>query len=228
MIQFNLLPDVKIQYIKAQNARRMVFVVSGAVSVAALVLLVLFVGYNQLQKKHLRDLNHDIASKTQTLKSTPGIDKILTVQNQLNSLTGLHDTKPAATRLFDYLNQLTPTQASITTLAVDFGLHTVTITGTADSLSTVDKYVDTLKFTKYTTGTNSTATPAFSQVVLSTFNYATATSTQNAPPASYTITFGYDQNIFDITQDVKVSTPTTVTTRSEVDKPTDLFTGGSK
>ena len=41
--------------------------------------------------------------------------------------------------------------------------------------------------------------------------------------ANYTITLAYDKNIFDITQNSKLSVPNLVTTRSQIDQPTDLF-----
>ena len=72
--------------------------------------------------------------------SEPQINSILTVQNQLESLTALHSTKPAVSRLFDYLNSLTPSQISITNYTSDFTQQTVTVTGSADALSTVNQF----------------------------------------------------------------------------------------
>ena len=135
MIQFNLLPDVKLDYIKAQRSRRFVLSTSIIVSLAAVALLVLLLTVDGLQKKHLSDLNHDIASETTTLQKKPNLNKILTVQNQLESLTALHNAKPAASQLFNYLNVVTPATVSITTLNVDFTQDAINITGTADTIS---------------------------------------------------------------------------------------------
>ena len=154
MIQLNLLPDVKLEYIKAQRSRRLVFSVSVLVTIASVALLLLLLSVEGLQKKHLSDLNNDISSETSKLQNEPQINKILTVQNQLESLTALHAGKPAATRLFDYLNQVTPANVNITDFSIDFTKQTTTVTGTSDSLSSVNKYVDTLKFTTYTTDSN--------------------------------------------------------------------------
>jgi Tfp pilus assembly protein PilN len=222
MIQLNLLPDVKLEYIKAQRYRRLVFAVSILVTVASVALLLLLLSVDGLQKKHLHDLGNDISSESSKLQQEPNINKILTVQNQLQSLTALHAGKPAASRLSDYLNELTPASVSITDLKIDFTQQTATITGTSDSLSNVNKYIDTLKFTTYTTDINSSKTPAFSNIVLSTFSLNTG-SQDASQAANYTITLSYDKNIFDITQNVKLLVPNLVTTRSQIDQPTDLF-----
>ena len=109
MVQFNLLPDVKLQYLKAERTRRLVISVSLVASVASLALLLLLVSVTQLQKKHLSDLSKNIKADSAKLENQPDISKILTVQNQLNSLTNLHNSKPAVSRLFPYLAQLVPT-----------------------------------------------------------------------------------------------------------------------
>ncbi|HET7320728.1 MAG TPA: PilN domain-containing protein [Candidatus Saccharimonadales bacterium] len=216
MIQFNLLPDVKLQYLKAERLRRVVISLSVLVTVASLALLLLLLSITGLQKKHLADLTSDIKKDSSTLEKQPDLNKILTVQNQLSSLTGLHNSKPAVSRLFGYLSQVVPTQVNANNLTIDFAQHTLTITGTTDSLSSVNKFVDTLKFTTYSVKGVDGSKPAFSNVVLTSFG---TTKTQ----ATYTVTLGYDQAIFDITQDVSLSVPNIVTTRSELDKPNDLF-----
>jgi Tfp pilus assembly protein PilN len=222
MIQLNLLPDVKLEYIKAQRQRRMVLTLSILISAAAVVILVLMLTVDIAQKKHLSDLTKDIKSESSTLEGEPQIGKILTVQNQLESLTNLHSSKPAASNLFTYMNEVTPASVAINSFDIDFTQQTSTISGTADNLASVNTYVDTLKFTTYTSDSNSTAAPAFSNVVLSAFGLNTSTSA-GGQSASYTITLSYDKNIFDITQNAKLSVPKETTTRSALAQPTDLF-----
>lgn len=223
MVQLNLLPDVKLEYVKAQRSRRLVLNISVLVTACSVALLVLLLLVDVAQKKHLSDLNHDIAKESTILQHEPQIAKVLTVQNQLESLTSLHAAKPAMSRLFDsYLNQITPAAVHITSLTVDFNVQTATITGTADSLSSVNKYVDTLKFTTYTTDKNASAAKAFSNVVLSSFGLNSG-SQDTSQGATYSITLAFDKSIFDTTQVVKLSVPNLITTRSELDQPGDLF-----
>ncbi len=235
MIQLNLLPDVKLFYMKAQRQRRLVMSACVLVTGGAVVLLLLLLSVNGLQKKHISDLTKDISKENSQLENKPDIDKVLTVQNQLQSLTELHDQKPAAARVFEYLNQVTPASVSITTLSVDFTQDTATITGTSDSLSNVNKYVDTLKYITYTTDDSTKPLPAFNNVVLSSFGLNTGAK-DASQAASFTITLSYDKTIFDNTQKVKLTVPSATTTRSQVTQPSDLFkptpttptTGGSR
>lgn len=228
MIQFNLLPDVKVEYLKAERTRKVITAVSLAVTVAALVFLALIFSIHVYKTKHLASLTKEIDTASAQLKSQKDIDRKLTVQNQLKSITSLHDGKPAATRLFNYLNQITPDKGlSITNLKVDFATSVISITGTADSLVPVNKYVDTIKFTKYKVGKEDPVR-AFNAVVMSKFTYATPDSqTGNAPtdqPATYIIDLTYDPAIFDITKDVQLQVPTLTTTRSSVNSQSaDLF-----
>ena len=227
MIQLNLLPDVKLEYIKANRMRRTITSLSILVTVVSVGLLILTLGIGFAQKARIKSINHDIASKSAKLKAKPEIDRVLTVQNQLDSLTALHASKPAVSNLFTFLNQVTPTQVAINNLHVDFtsGAEKMTLTGTADALSSVNKFVDTLKFTKYTSDTTTTATVAFKGVVLTSFGLG-STSGKAGSQATYTIDMAYDPAIFKITDTVKLEVPKLTTTRSSVDAPSNVFQTG--
>lgn len=153
MIQFNLLPDVKLEYIKAQRTKHFVVVVSVLASAASLGLLIILVlTVNVWQNKTIKDLSGDIKSTSSELKSTKDLNKILTVQSQLGSLSTLHSQKPAAQRIFGYLSQVTPVKATISDITADFTLNTLSITGKAPSLDVVNTFTDALKFTSYGQG----------------------------------------------------------------------------
>lgn len=232
MIQFNLLPDVKLEYLKARRVRQLVVSVSVIATIAAVAVLIILLGIVYgVQKKNLDDLNSDISKYTSQVTGTPNLNKILSVQNQLGVLTSLHNQKPVASRLFTYLRQITPSAASVSQLNVNFGTsaadaaasiastaNTVSITGNASSLAVVNTYVDTLKFTTYKiAGSTSLSTPnAFSDVVLSSFSVGSSGST-------FTITANFDPIIFNAADNVTLNVPNIVTTRSTVEQPTDLF-----
>lgn len=216
MIELNLLPNVKQELVKASRIQRIIIVASLLASAAAIALVVSLFSLSQIQKKHINDLNKDIDSKTSQLQKDSQLKKILTVQNQLDSLTALHSTKPAASRLFDYLIQTTPSDVAITNFTVDFATHKISVTGTAPALSSVNKYVDTLKFTQYKLDNSRTSTKAFSNVVLSSYAIS-------GNQATYTVTFQYDPVIFDINKNVKLSVPSQTTTRSATEQPTAVF-----
>lgn len=217
MIQFNLLPDVKQQYIKAKRQKHTVIVVSLLMAASSLfIFTMLFLTVNIFQKAHLRNLDDDIQASTKTLNGVPDLNKVLTIQNQLSSLPGLHDKKPVTSRLFGYMSQITPANVTIGNLSLNYAEETITITGQADSLSTVNKFVDTIKFTSYKIGEEDQQEKPFSEVVLGTF-------ARDETEATYTINFKFKAAIFDSSNDAKLVIPKIISTRSETEKPGDLF-----
>jgi hypothetical protein len=216
-VQFNLLPDIKIEYLKARRQQHLVVLVSvlASIVVVTIFVLLLSVVYG-VQKKNLNDLNGDIQSASSELQQTKDLTKILTVQNQLKALPALHDQKVVSSRMFDYLSQVTPNTVAIAKLNADFALNTLTISGSAPDLTAVNTYADSLKFTKYKTKTQTREKSAFTDVVLSTFS-------RDAKEATYSITFKFDPIIFTGTQTVELSVPQIISTRSEVDRPAALF-----
>lgn len=226
MIELNLLPDVKQDYIKAERARRLVISVTVIATVASVGLLLLLLSVSGLQKKNISDLSDDINAATKALKSKPQIAKILTVQNQLGKLSSLHDQKPVVANFFAYLNQVTPANVNVSELNIDLATQTVKITGNTDTLSSVNKYVDTLKFTTFTVEGDETPKKAFSNVVLSSFSVSPESSANKAKPASYTIEFSYDPLILDNTQKTTLTVPKLTSTRSASGSPGELFTNG--
>jgi len=191
MVQFNLLPDIKIQYLRASRQKHTVMLVSVViitVSLAALATLLSIV-YG-VQKKTIADLNSDIKTSSSELQNTPDLTKILSVQNQLKTLPALHDAKPVASRIFGYMAQATPANATNSRTLVDFTAETINVSGAADSLNTVNLFIDRLKATTYHTESDEkTEKKAFSQVTLSSFG-------RDSKSASYTITCAFDRAIF--------------------------------
>ena len=217
MVQFNLLPDVKLEYVKTQRTKHLLTLASFVVSVAGIaVLVVSLVTVDVVQKKSLSDENHDIARYSAQLKDTSDLNKILTVQNQLKTLSTLHDQKPVTSRLFTYISQVTPAQASLDQLSIDFTADTLTIGGKAPSLDVVSTYTDTLKATRYSVaGSNNAQKNAFSKVVLSSFG-------RNDSGATFTITCSFDPIIFNTDDNVTLTVPATANAGQS-----NIFQGGN-
>lgn len=222
MVQLNLLPDIKQEFVKARRMKRLVMAISVLLATISLIIfIVLVLIVNVVQKTDISNIDKDIKKFTSQLKSTDNLNQILTVQNQLNSLPALNAQKPATSRLFGYIKQVTPNNVNITSLDIDYALYTVTLTGIADSADTINTFVDTLKFTTYNivaSDSTKSSAKAFSNVVLTSFD---RTKTQ----ATYTVTFAFNSIIFDNTNDTTLIVPNIISTRSEVDKPKALFQG---
>jgi Tfp pilus assembly protein PilN len=216
MTQFNLLPDVKLEYLKASKIKHLVISVSVIITVAALLLTGLLFSLTSIQKAKINSLNTDIRRQAVAIAGHQNLNQILTIKNQITTLTTLHEQEPDASFLSTYLNQIVPVNASISNLTIDFNADTVTLTGSADSLATVNQLVDSLKFATYTTSLKTGSINAFSSVVLSSFSV-------NQQGANYSITFNFDPTLFNGSANVKLTVPSKVTTRSQLDQPITLF-----
>ncbi len=235
MIQFNLLPDIKLKYLRVRRLQRLVMLIAGLISGIALAVFIFLVFLVYVwQKGTINNISSQIATQSKQIEDTSNLDRVLTVQNQLASLPSIDAAKPVTSRLFGYINQLTPANATISLLKVGYSAstaastsgataneppNTMTITGGADTLATVQNFVDTLKFTNYTTAADSTSKPAFSDVVLTAFTESTVDS------ATYTITASFDPELFSEASvpTITPSIPPGSTTRAQLEQPTDLF-----
>jgi Tfp pilus assembly protein PilN len=215
MIQINLLPSIKAEYVKAQRTKRTVIsvsVIAIAISLGIVgILASVAFGAQQLQ---LSNLQKDIEKSEQNIKAVPDLDKILTIQNQLLALTPLHESKPVMSRVFTYLQQTTPEQVTIENYTIKNDEYAWTVQGNAPSLELVNKYVDTLKFTEIALQNESDEpTKAFSEVVLTSF-------TKTEDGYAYEITFKFNDQLFSSANpDIKLTVPSTVTTRSQTQLP---------
>ena len=125
------------------------------------------------------------------------------------------------------MTQVTPNQATISSLDIDFEANTMSIKGNADGLVTINKFADTLKFTDFKVNTEGGKSgKAFKDVVLK--NFSVAGTGQNA--VSYEIGLAFEPDIFLQVKDVKegaqpveLTVPKIISTRSETEKPSSLF-----
>lgn len=222
MIQLNLLPTIKAEYVKAERTKRTVVVLSVIVSITTLgiVGLLASVAYGA-QALQLNNLNDEIQKSSSELNQVQDLDKILTIQNQLNALTPLHDAKPVMSRLFTYIQQTTPESVSIDTLKVSNADLTWNIEGKAPSFELINKYVDTLKFTEIEQADpNAEKIYAYKEVVLSDF----AKSTGGDPGYTYTISLKFNDQLFSsASPDIKLVVPAITTTRSQTQLPSDAI-----
>jgi hypothetical protein len=235
-LQFNLLPDVKQDYLKTVRTKKTVIMVAFAVSaVSFFILLFMMTNVYVVNKKKLHDADKDVKKYSDQLKNIPNLDRILTIQNQLKSVETLHQSKHITSRIYTYLPQVTPTNVCMSRVTLDLTNNSLLIGGTTDTLKSVNTYIDTLKFTTYKLGAQETGTKAFPSVIESQFGLTGSTQTSNASAtcagkpanASYQLTIQFDPVLFSNASQVVLSVPAGLsTTRSILDDPNNaLFTG---
>ncbi|MEO5690629.1 MAG: hypothetical protein ABIQ64_00400 [Candidatus Saccharimonadales bacterium] len=111
MIQLNLLPDVKKEFLKAQQTKNAV--ISGAVLVsivAAGVVALLATTVYGAQSLFIANLKKEIESNHQTVASKQEINKYLAIQSQLKAVDEASANRSVYARWFEYLPQLNPKQ----------------------------------------------------------------------------------------------------------------------
>lgn len=109
MIEINLVPDVKQEFIRAKRVRTIVIsgaILTGLASVGVVVLLALYLFGVQGVRTALADDN--IKKEYETLKQVDDIENTLTIQHQLTKLSDLHNDKNITSRFFDLLVAINP------------------------------------------------------------------------------------------------------------------------
>ena len=123
MIEINLVPDVKQEFIKAQRVRSLVVslaIITGIVALGIVLLLGAWVFGVQAARGALSDKT--IKEESAKLASVEDLESTLTIQSQLEMLPGLHESKKIDSRVFDVLatiNPPDPNNVTISKLIVD-------------------------------------------------------------------------------------------------------------
>ena len=108
MIEINLIPDVKREYLKTRAMRNAVVSMSiliGVVVVAVAIVLGLVVA-GQLVTQSIQD--NTIKAEGAKLTAVEDIDKMVSIQQQLAAINGQHESKSINSRLFDVLAAINP------------------------------------------------------------------------------------------------------------------------
>lgn len=108
MIQINLLPDVKQEYLRARRTRNLTISVSILTGLAAggiVVLLALALGA-QAAREFAAD--NSIKNEYEELSSVDNLSELVTLQNQLSMISSQHEGKSMDSRLFSFLQVVNP------------------------------------------------------------------------------------------------------------------------
>lgn len=223
MIQLNLLPDSRVKELKSGKIAKLVITVSLLVSVLVIIITaVLFVEVKIVQKNNITSYNSQISIKDNALNKVPDLNSILKINDAIQVLPSLYTSRADVTRLPGYLALITPANVSITSLTLDFKANTIIINGKADSINTINTFVDTLKFSEYSID-DGTQSLAFTNVDLSNYSFVPGSSAGQ----NFTVMADFSSNLFAAKNtSVKLIVPNKITTRSDVDQPANLFNAG--
>lgn len=231
MIEINLVPDVKQEFIRAQRVRASVISVAILVGVAAIgvvVLLAFWVFAVQTARSVISD--NTIKNENQKLSKVADVSNTLTIQNQLTKIVSTHDEKHVDSRIFDILTTINPPEpnsVAITKLTLDSAESTIRIEAQAvngyPALEVFKKTINATKF-EYTKDGQHQSISLASNIGDSDRSYG-----ENAAGAKvlrFTLTFTYPEELFSRTaQNATIVAPTkTNATDSFLGVPQSLFT----
>lgn len=230
MIQLNLLPDLKKEFIEAQKARNRVIALSVFVStgVIGLTLLAGFFVYG-VQNVQIALVNGQISDNTKKLKDVKDINKYLTLQSQLAALPDLHANKNIYSRIFDFLptlNPSAPNSVKLGSVQVSDDAKTIVFSGTTTTFLAMNTFKDALSNAKLSFNTSGsgdvTTEPLFDTVSLTDSALGT---NSGATIVSFTITATYKPELLlASSSNVKVTVPTITNTGANNQTP--VFGGG--
>ena len=202
MIEINLIPDVKQELLTAQRIRSRVIMVSiiiGVISVAVVVLLLIYVFTIQTVRGSLAD--KAIQQGSSQLSGVSDLSKTLTIQNQLTKISALNNSKKIDSRIFDVLNAIippAPNTVSISNLAIDSNAGTITLDGqAANSYAAVEVFKKTIEGAsiKYTDSNNDKQEVVLASNI-STSNTSYGEDSSGSKVLRFTISFSYAPELF--------------------------------
>lgn len=232
MIQLNLLPDLKKEFIKAQKSKSVIIgasimVTLGAIGISAL----LFVYVTFVQQVQINWATDEINKKSNELKNIPDINKYLTIQNQLGKLPELHEGKGAYSRLFGFMNILNPAapnNVSLASLQLVTEETSIIFTGNTTNFETFNIFVDTLKNAEISYKENGAAeakTEKMFDVVM--VQSSGLSKSGNQTVVAFTVQAAYKESVFDVRNtEATVKVPNITTTGSVTEAPKPLFDNG--
>ncbi len=149
MIQINLLPDVKQEFLRARRTRNVAISVSilaalgsGAVVVALLLILGVQAGREVLADNAIKD-------RYAQLQQVEDLPEMVTLQNQLGTIGAQHGDKTMDSRLFGLLQAINPSQPNdvqFTAVTLDPEASILRLEGIADNsypaVETLKKTID--------------------------------------------------------------------------------------
>jgi len=197
MVQINLLPDVKKEYLGAQQSKHAFLIGAILASVVSLAILGLLFAYVQIaQPRHLSNLQSDIDSGIAQMKEVPDSVEMVTVQGALEQLPGLQDKKNITSRLFTYINGVTPRDVSYAEVKLDLTTSTLSLRGDTTDYEQANVLANNLKSAQLTFTENdaeNTIKP-FTQVVFT--NLGRAEQAQTTRNVSFQVDMQVDLTLF--------------------------------
>lgn len=236
MIEINLVPDVKLELLKARRQRKMVISAAILVSIAAGAILVLMMFY-AFGVQSIADAlaDRDIKSESTKLRQVKDLSKTLTIQNQLDKIDATQGDKNITSRLFDIISVTVPegkNAVTIKRLAFDDEAKSIDIEAEAnngyEALEVFKKTIAQTKFNYDTTDKTGQSVKIAKAISDGERRYSE--DAQRRQVLRFTISFTYADELFSTeSRNGKIIAPDRQRATDSVQGvPTSLFEGGGR
>jgi len=219
MIQINLLPDVKLKFIKTKRTERIVVFVCAIISAISIVsIIVLYLSVDVFQKNHLNSVANQITSESTTIKNDADVNKIITIQQQLKSLPALYANRNNPYEIFNILQQSTSKGITISTFNINYQTGALTFGGTTDNLLDGNVFYNQLLYATYSLDKGAQQ-PLYGGVTISGLSGLTSSSATNNAPINYSVKATVPVALFKNGASVVISVPNKDVTQSTLNQP---------
>ncbi len=200
MIEINLLPDVKQEFIRAQRLRNTVISIAILIGLAAIGVVLLmgsFLGAQVIRDKLASDA---IDKEFKKLSEVEDISKIVTIKNRLAKISDINKNRSISSRLFDVLtsiNPQAPNDVKMSSVTYDPEDQTISVEGSAkNGYAATDVFKKTILNTKfeYSEGDKTETVPLTNEVIISNTSYGEDNT--GARVLRFSLSFKYYKELF--------------------------------
>lgn len=134
--EINLVPEVKLQMIKAQKLRNLVLFVCILVSAVSIGAVLVLFGIKSGQDIAMANQDGKLKTLSAKLMGYEELGDIVTIQDQLDKLSQIQGNKKVLSRVFGAMNVMLPQggdSVQLSDLRVDFSANVIRIEGQADA-----------------------------------------------------------------------------------------------
>lgn len=199
MIEINLVPDVKQEFIRAKRARTVVISTSilvGLASIAIVAILAVYAFLGQTVRANLADAG--IKEKSTELAKISDLGNTLTIQHQLAEVSSIHGDTNKMSRFFELLaaiNPSAPNQVTFSMARLDSEEGTIRLEGQAvngfNSADTLKKTILNTTFSYRDEDKQLKTVPLTTSVSLSELSYGEDSTGRKV--LRFTLSFEYDK-----------------------------------
>ncbi len=147
----NLLPDLRQEKMRNKQRRRLAKLVASGVAGACMAILVVLFLITLGQNVRVSQLSSQIQVNQANLDNVKDLQKVVTVQQHLNSLETLYRQRIYLSKFYGVLSQLEPKEIGLQTLNLDQN-NLLTVNGLARNYGSITKFVKALEASNISLG----------------------------------------------------------------------------